>query len=48
MAVEQRKLRKSLFYILTKHLREKRKKSKRRKIWAKGLFRKGKTKAHTT
>ena len=44
MAVKKRKLRKSLFHILSKHLREKRKKSKPWKSWAKGLFREGKNK----
>ena len=37
MAVN-RKLRKALFYILTKCIRENRKKSKRKKVWLKDLF----------
>ena len=43
MAVKKRKLRKSLFYILSKHYRKK-KKSKQRKAWTKGFFREGKNK----
>ena len=41
MAVKKRKLRKSLFYILSKH---RKKKSKQRKAWTKGFFREGKNK----
>ena len=44
MAVKKSKLRKSVFYILSKDLREKRKKSKRRKACAKGFFQDGKNK----
>ena len=42
MAVKKRKLRKSFSHILSKHLREtekKKKKSRRRKAWAKDFFR---------
>ena len=38
MAIKKRKLRKALFCVLLKRLRQKRKKSKRRKVWVKDLF----------
>ena len=48
MALKKRKLRKALFYILSKHLKENKGKYKRRKFWVRGLFRERKNKVHTT
>ena len=44
MMVKKRKVRKSLFYVLSKHLRKKVKKCQQKKAWPKGFFRERKNK----